>query len=121
MRPKLLVTLLLSGSFSILSAQQKGYYRTPSLYKNTVIFTAEGDLWKYDLSTGGTAARLTTHPGLEINPVISPDGRQVAFLGQYEGATDVYVMNIDGGVPKRISYDYGGNLGLSAWTKDGRI
>ncbi len=65
--------------------QPKGYYRTPSLWHNTIIFTAEGDLWKYDMTTRITA-RLTTHEGLETNPVIAPDGRNVAFTGQYEGA-----------------------------------
>jgi tricorn protease len=67
-----------------LFAQQKGYYRTPAIYQNTVLFTAEGDLWKYDLGNG-VSSRLTTDQGMEIFPVISPDSRQVVFSGQYEG------------------------------------
>jgi len=106
--------------FTIGSAQQKGYYRTPAIYGSTVIFTAEGDLWKCDI-TGGTASRLTTHQGVETNPVISPDGKQVAFLGQYEGPTEVYVMNIAGSIPKRLTYDFGRSLLLSGWTNDGKI
>ena len=102
------------------SAQQKGYYRTPSLYKNTVVFTAEGDLWKYDLSTGSTS-RLTTHEGLETNPVISPDGKTVAFTGQYEGPNEIYTMPIDGGVPKRLTFNLDGGTRPTSWTKDGHL
>ncbi len=122
MQPKLFLPLLFMFSITALQAQQKGYYRTPCIYGNTIIFTAEGDLWKYDLATGGSASRLTTGPGLEINPSISPDGKQLAFLGQYEGATEVYVMNINGGLPRRVSYDYNSyDMELEGWTKEGKI
>ncbi|HTR28571.1 MAG TPA: S41 family peptidase [Puia sp.] len=109
------LTLVLSGT-----AQQRGYYRTPSIYKNTIVFTAEGDLWKYDLTTG-TAARLTTHEGLETNPVISPDGKTVAFTGQYEGSNEVYEMPLDGGVPRRLTYHLDGGIRPTSWTKDGKL
>ena len=109
MQPKLnaalFCALVCSGAAN---AQQKGYYRTPSVWQHTVVFTAEGDLWKYDMGTGITA-RLTTHEGLETNPVISPDGKEVAFTAAYEGANEVYVMPLEGGVPRRLTYDlYGG-------------
>ncbi|HUB61360.1 MAG TPA: S41 family peptidase [Puia sp.] len=100
--------------------QLKGYYRTPAIWKNTIVFTAEGDLWKYDLTTGA-AARLTTHEGLETNPVISPDGQTVAFTGQYEGPNEVYVMPLDGGVPRRLTYDLDGSARPTAWLEDGRL
>src|SRR5580658_832731 len=99
-------------------AQLKGYYRTPSIHQNTIVFTAEGDLWKYDLISGITA-RLTSHEGLETNPVISPDGRNVAFTGQYEGPNEVYVMPLDGGLPKRLTYDFGALP--TSWMKDGKL
>ncbi len=121
MQPKLIFTVFLLVLTCVLQAQQKGYYRTPAIYENVVVFTAEGDLWKYDINGSGTAARLTTHPGLEINPVISPDGKQLAFLGQYEGVTDIYVMSMTGGVPRRVSFDYNGRIKLEGWTNDGKI
>lgn len=105
---------------SIVSAQQKGYYRTPAIHQNTVVFTAEGDLWKYDM-TSGTTSRLTTHPGMETNPVISPDGKQLVFTGQYEGASELYLMNINGSVPKRLTYDFDGRIKPLGWTNDGKI
>jgi tricorn protease len=105
---------------SITYGQQKGYYRTPCIHGNTVVFTAEGDLWKFDISSHITA-RLTTDAGVEQNPVISPDGKQLAFLGEYEGVREVYLMDINGGMPKRLTYDFGLGLFLSGWTKDGKI
>ncbi len=107
--------------FSISYGQQKGYYRNPCVYQNTVIFTAEGDLWKYDIGTGYTQ-RITTNNGLETDPCISRDGKQIVFTGQYEGNSELYIMNIDGGVPKRITYNFDGNVTHACgWTKDGKI
>ena len=121
MRIKIYLTLALFLISVMLYSQQKGYYRTPSINGNIVIFTAEGDLWKYDAGFGFTT-RLTTDKGLEIDPCISPDGKQVIFTGQYEGASELYIMDINGGVPKRITYDYSGNLIQAySWTKDGKI
>ena len=109
---------LFAASFAF--GQQKGYYRMPALHGNTVIFTAEGDLWKYDMGTN-QSSRLTTNSGMEQNPAISPDGKKVAFLGEYEGLSEVYVMDINGGVPKRLTYDLGSTMMISGWTKDGKI
>jgi len=104
-----------------LTAQQKGYYLNPSINANTVVFGAEGDIWKYDISTGSTS-RLTSDLGLESRPMISPDGKQIVFLAQYDGVYELYTMSIYGGDPKRITYNAGlGNLNISGWTKDGKI
>jgi len=121
MRTKLIALSFLILSISFAYSQQKGYYRTPCIYKNTVVFTAEGDLWKFDLQTN-LATRLTTNAGVEQNPAVSPDGKHLAFSGQYEGPSEVYVMDINGGVPRRLTYDFDNyNLYISGWTKDGKI
>lgn len=122
MQPKLLLSalcmLMLAGA---VTAQQKGYYRTPAINQNTVVFTAEGDLWKFDIATG-TSARLTTNQGVETNPVISPDGKQLVFSGQYEGVTELYTMDLNGGVPKRLTYDFDGYyVQAQGFTKEGKI
>ncbi len=119
MHTKLLLTLFVVCLCGIANAQQKGYYRTPAMYQNTVVFTAEGDLWKYDLATG-TTARLTTNQGVETYPVISPDGNKVVFSGQYEGVTELYEIGTNGGVPRRITYDFSGAQ-ASGFTKDGKV
>ena len=117
---KQFLSLLMVFFCCSLFAQQKGYYRTPSIWQNTVVFTAEGDLWKYDLTTGLTS-RITTNSGVERNPLISPDGKQIVFLGQYEGAPELYLMGMNGGVPKRLTYDFDGRMQPAAWTSDGKI
>lgn len=99
--------------------QQKGYYRYPAIYENAVVFTAEGDLWTYDLLTGNSS-RLTTHAGMESAAKFSPDGLQLVFIGQYEGPSELYTMPAVGGVPKRITYD-GSAIYPSGYLPNGKI
>ena len=96
---------------STLHAEESlGYYRFPAIHGDTVVFAAEGDLWKVD-RRGGVATRLTTHPAEESNPAISPDGRTLAFSAAYEGPTEVYTMPIDGGLPVRRTFEGEGRSG----------
>ena len=83
------------------------------------MFTAEGDLWKVDRN-GGQAQRLTTHHSDETRASISPDGRTIAFTAAYEGPTEVYMMPIEGGLPKRLTFD-GGGAAVVGWTPDNRV
>jgi tricorn protease len=100
-------------------ASNQGYYRQPTLRGDTIVFVAEGDLWRVSVQ-GGTATRLTTHPATEGEPELSADGTRVAFSAAYEGASEVYVMPVDGGQPQRMTA-----LGLDSlptgWTQDGRV
>ncbi|MGH8371254.1 MAG: S41 family peptidase [Gammaproteobacteria bacterium] len=77
--------------------------RFPALYGNTVVFEAHGDLWKVSRS-GGTAERLTTDSGYDMMPRFSPDGKWIAFTGEYQGNTDVYVIPAEGGPARRLTY-----------------
>ena len=95
-----------------------GYYRFPAIHGDTVIFTAEGDLWTVSIQ-GGPARRLTSNPGQETHAAISPDGKTVAFSAEYEGPTDVYTMPVDGGLPQRRTWDAGAIV--AGWTPDGRV
>jgi tricorn protease len=120
MKPKFILIATACFLTTIVIAQQKGYYRYPSINKNTVVFTAEGDLWKYDMLSG-TTSRLTTHAGVERSPVFSPDGKQIVFLGSYEGTQELYLMSINGSIPKRLTYDFAAGVRPTAWTNDGKI
>jgi len=95
-----------------------GYYRFPAIHGDTVIFTAEGDLWSVS-TKGGPARRLTSSPGQEVNAAISPDGKTVAFSADYEGPVDVYTMPVDGGLPQRRTWDAGAVV--AGWTPNGRV
>lgn len=93
--------------------------RYPSVSGDHVVFAYASDIWLAD-RRGGPARRLTAHPGSEGLPKLSPDGRQIAFLGQYDGGQDVYVMPAEGGAPKRLTYDPNSKI-LLGWTPDGKI
>lgn len=96
-----------------------GFYRYPALRGDMIVFTAEGDLWRVG-AAGGVAERLTSHPRVESQAEISPDGRWVAFTGQYEGPSEAYVMPIEGGLPRRLTWD-GGSYRVTGWSPDGRV
>ena len=96
-----------------------GYYRFPALHNETLVFTAEGDLWQVGIN-GGIAQRLTTHAAEESRPAFSPDGKTLAFSASYEGPTEVYTLPLDGGVPTRQTYD-GASAQVVGWTPQGEV
>jgi tricorn protease len=90
----------------------------PALTETTIVFNYAGDLWTVDRK-GGRANRLTIGVGIETAPVVSPDGRTIAFSGEYDGNTDVYTIPITGGIPKRVTYHPSADVPV-AWTPDGK-
>ncbi len=89
---------------SVLLAQQEArLLRFPAIHGDKVVFTYAGDLYTVP-SSGGTARKLTTDIGMEMFAHFSPDGKNIAFTGQYDGNTEVYVIPAEGGVPKRLTY-----------------
>lgn len=100
----LAVSLVLILPLFGISQTTPGYFMHPDVHGNTVVFVAEGDLWKTSLG-GGEATRLTTHAGEESSPKISPDGKWVAYAATYEGPTEVYLIPISGGLPRRLTYE----------------
>jgi len=91
--------------------------RNPTISRDWVTFVYAGDLWITNRE-GGDARRLTTGVGLETDPVFSPDGRLIAFTGEYDGNTDVYTVEAAGGVPRRLTYHPGADT-VAGWTRDG--
>ena len=80
-----------------------GYYRFPTIHKNTIVFVSEDDLWTVSAS-GGIARRLTSNSGQVTNPVLSPNGKQLAFVGRDEGPSEVFVMPAEGGTARRLTF-----------------
>lgn len=114
--------LLLSALIAVPLAAQpgvRGFYQYPAVHGETVVFAAEGDLWTAPLS-GGLARRLTSHPAEESHPVISPDGRTLAFSARYEGQTEVYTMPLTGGLPVRRTWEAEASI-ATGFTPDGEL
>ena len=102
--------------------------RFPDIHDEQVVFCYAGDLWRAPVG-GGLAARLTAHPGQELFPKFSPDGKQIAFTAQYDGDEQVYVMSTSGGEPKQLTYypaqgplppRWGYDHQVYGWTPDGK-
>ena len=111
---------------TITHAQTK-LLRFPDIHGNQVVFSYGGDLWLAPAG-GGTATRLTAHPGQELFAKFSPDGQWIAFTGQYDGDEQVYVMPATGGVPKQLTFypargplapRWGYDNQVYGWTPDG--
>ena len=81
-----------------------GYLRFPTIQDDTVLFVAEDDLWRVPL-VGGRAWRLTSGVAEIGHPQLSPDGTQVAYVGRDDGPEEVYVLPIEGGQPRRLTFD----------------
>lgn len=118
-RPPLIVVFCTTITSICHGVDGPGYYRYPAIHQQTVVFVGEGDLWSVPLD-GGIARRLTSHPGEETHPVISPDGSTIAFAGQYEGPTEVYTMPMDGGRPQRRTVEAEASIPV-AWTGGGKL
>ncbi|MEM7708383.1 MAG: PDZ domain-containing protein [Pseudomonadota bacterium] len=116
MRSLLLVlfaTLLLAISFetSAVASADTRLLRSPALSGYQLAFVYDNDIWIAPRD-GGVARRVTTAEGGESRPVLSPDGRWLAFSGNYDGNTDVYVMPAGGGVVQRLTWHPGLDLTL---------
>jgi tricorn protease len=125
-----LAVIIACACFSLAEESQEGrLLRFPDIYKDKVAFVYGGDLWLAS-SSGGTARRITSHPGRELFPKFSPDGKWLAFTGQYDGNFNVYLMPSDGGQPKQLTFYQGSAHPLSdrmgvlnqviGWTPDSK-
>ncbi|MDD2511927.1 MAG: PDZ domain-containing protein [Proteiniphilum sp.] len=96
----LLTSLLFMQAFAIDDARM---LRTPDISGNLIAFVYAGDIWTVD-ADGGIAKRLTSHPGLELFPKISPDGRWIAFSAEYSGSRQIWVMPAEGGTARQLTF-----------------
>ncbi|MBC7908880.1 MAG: PD40 domain-containing protein [Pyrinomonadaceae bacterium] len=102
--------------------------RYPDVHDDIIAFVYAGDIWTVSAS-GGTARRLTSHPGQELFPKFSPDGRWLAFSGEYNSTRQVFVIAVDGGEPRQLTYRNdvgllpprgGFDNRILGWTPDGK-
>jgi tricorn protease len=120
------VAFLLLASSAVFA--QTRLLRFPDIHGDRVAFTYAGDIWTAP-TTGGSAIRLTAHPGAEVFAKFSPDGKWIAFTGQYDGDEQVYVIPSSGGVPRQLTFypargplapRWGWDNQVYGWSKDGK-
>ena len=99
------ILLILSISFSLhaLTTNDARMMRQPDINGNLIAFVYAGDIWTVD-AAGGNAKRLTSHPGIELFPKISPDGQWIAFSAEYSGSRQVWVIPSEGGTARQLSF-----------------
>ncbi len=101
------------------AAQGTRFLRDPDINSDRIVFVHASDLWVVDRA-GGRASRLTSDDGAETDPAFSPDGRWIAFSGEYGGNQDVYVVAAAGGQPQRLTWHPSADV-VQGWTPDGRV
>jgi tricorn protease len=92
--------------------------RTPTVSATQIGFAYANNIWVVPRA-GGSAKRLTSFQGQTANPHFSPDGRWIAFSGEYAGNFDVYIVSSDGGEPKRLTWHPSADI-VEGWTPDGQ-
>jgi tricorn protease len=99
---RLLIILALAATAS---AQENltRLLRQPDIHGDTIAFVYAGDIWVAG-ARGGDARRLTADDGVEYFPKFSPDGRWIAYCAEYSGTRQVYVISVDGGPPRQLTF-----------------
>jgi len=92
--------------------------RNPSLGQERIAFLYAGDIWTV-ARQGGEARRLTSIGTVTVGPYFSPDGSQIAYSTHQQDLTDVYVINVEGGVPRRLTWEPNGSS-VTGWSPDGK-
>jgi len=118
---KLITIVALLLSTQLFSQNNSAYFLSnPTLTPDgqTIVFAFEGDLWKADINDG-LASRLTAMQGYETSPRISPDGKWIAFTGRQYGNADVYIMPVNGGEVKQITF-HSSNDEVTSWSWDSK-
>lgn len=115
----MMTTLFLSSAFT--QATQAYFLSTPCLTPDgqTVIFSFEGDLWKADVKNG-QAFRITAMDGYEVNPRVSPDGKWLAFTGEQKNNADIYIMPLNGGEIRQLTFHSAADQ-MESWSWDSKF
>jgi tricorn protease len=120
-RPVLALVLAVFGFVIAARAQSSEkplLLRQPTLSSADIAFVYGDDIWRVSRD-GGEAVRITAGPGVKSGPHFSPDGKWIAFTGEYDGKLNVYVVSVNGGSPRRVTYHAGADFALG-WTPDGK-
>ncbi len=99
---------------SLFQTSDSLWLRYPALSPDgtTIAFTYQGNLFSVP-AQGGRAQQLTTHAAYDSRPVWSPDSRRIAFSSDREGSMDVWLIDREGGTPKRLTTHSGSEVPMA--------
>jgi tricorn protease len=109
--------LAITSLLKAVDVQDTRFLTQPAISRNHIAFVYANDLWVADLN-GENVRRLTSDLGIERAPAFSPDGIWIAFSGQYDGNTDVYIIPTAGGIPRRLTWHPGPDF-VQCYSPDG--
>ena len=115
---KIIILSLFLGSSMLFAQINARLFQYPDVSDSEITFSYAGDIWVAPI-TGGTAHKLSSPKGQEILPKFSPDGKKIAFSGNYNGNIDIYVISHKGGIPHRVTYHPSTDRMLD-WMPDGK-
>ncbi|MBD2700963.1 PD40 domain-containing protein [Spirosoma sp. BT702] len=84
-----------------------------------IAFVSGGDIWTVP-AAGGEAHLLVAHADNETRPLYSPDGKYLAFASTRSGNGDIYLLTLETGALRRLTFDDGGES-LTAWSNDSKV
>lgn len=113
----LFICIIFTFSNNQVKAQDTRLLRNPAINSTHIAFVYGGDIWLANQDRS-QVKRITTYAGVESDPHFSPDGKTLAFSGQYDENTDVFTVPIEGGEPQRLTWHSGSDL-VRGWTSDG--
>ncbi len=85
----------------------------------TIAFELVGDLYTLPIE-GGDAKPVSTGMAFDSQPRYSPDGTQIAFLSDRDGAENLWIMKADGTGAKPLTKEKQASFASPAWTEDGQ-
>lgn len=115
-----LLLFVAANPIAVLGQQPQPYFTDPAISSDgsEIAFVSGGDIWTVPVA-GGDAHLLVSHPATESRPLYSPDGWKLAFVSTRTGNGDIYLLTLDTGDLKRLTFDDSPDS-LDAWSADSR-
>ena len=100
-----LIVIALMAAASVSFADNIRFASHPSLSPDgkQIYFSYDGDIYSVP-ATGGQATAVITMPGVQDSPLVSPDGKWLAFSSDIQGNNDVYVVPVAGGQTLQLTF-----------------
>ena len=120
MKRLFLLAAALSGLCTAALADNIRFASHPSLSPDgkQIYFSYDGDIFSVP-ATGGQATAVITMPGVQDSPLVSPDGKWLAFSSDIQGNNDIYAVPVAGGQAVQLTFHESPDIPIS-WSADSR-